>query len=231
MAKNEKNTEFSCRIHERYWLALDGLSTRVQNDVLGALVRAFFTGDSQADSLKGIARNMYLSLEEPVLFSRKRAIAGKKGGEAKGQANMEANAKQNGKQTTKQNASLKENREKREEIIESECVLATGIGEKQNAPTLNEISDFFQSKGGTEQAATRFYRHYAAQGWKSGSGQPIENWQLKAEQWIDEDAPTTQQQPQEPPRIAYCPKCHEERESVSPGLFRCNDCEITWRAE
>lgn len=28
--------------------------------------------------------------------------------------------------------------------------------------------------------------------------------------------------------IAICPKCRIERESVSPGVFRCPECDITW---
>lgn len=241
MKKNEKTNEFSCRIHERYWDALDGLSIRVQNDVLGALVRAFFTGESQEDKLKGIARNLYVSLEEPVFFSRKRALAGRKGGEANAQTNSEANReakakqndKQSGKQTHKQSGkqkpSLIEIRDKREE---SECVLRvdTLLEEKQHTPTLDEISTFFQARGCSEQAASRFYRHYAAQGWKRGNGNQITDWRLVAEQWIEEDG-SSKSEPLDVPDSAQCPRCGHDCSPIDEGspVFACGDCNITFR--
>ena len=242
-----KNIEFSCRIHKRYWDALQGLTMRQQNDILGALVRAFFTGDSQTEKLKGITRNIYVSLEEPVFFSRVKALAGQKGGVAKAQAKAKqtgkqtpskaladgvADGKQTGKQTGKQKPSLKENREKRIENIDSVLIVDTTLGVAQTH-TINDLISFFTSHGSTEQAARKFEQHYSAQGWKRANGLPITDWKPLAEMWIANDSQAAPTQKPENPETANCPECGLACNPIASGssLFRCNSCGITWRAE
>ena len=239
-----KNIEFSCRIHKRYWDALQGLTMRQQNDILGALVRAFFTGDSQTEKLKGVTRNLYVSLEEPVFFSRMKALAGQKGGVAKAQAKAKqtgkqtpskaladgiADGKQTGKQTGKQKPSLKENRDKRIENIDSVLVVDTTL-EVAQTHTINDLISFFTSHGSTEAAARKFEQHYSAQGWKRANGLPITDWKPLAEMWIADDGQTAKATA---PAVMECPSCGREREAIKPGspVFHCPSCVITWRAE
>ena len=50
------------------------------------------------------------------------------------------------------------------------------------------ILQYFTDKGYPENEAELFYNHYSAQGWVTGSGLPITNWKLKAENWHKEQS-------------------------------------------
>lgn len=49
-----------------------------------------------------------------------------------------------------------------------------------------EITDYFIAKGYPAEEAESFFNHYEAQGWVTGSGLPISNWKVKAENWHKE---------------------------------------------
>lgn len=50
------------------------------------------------------------------------------------------------------------------------------------------ILQYFTDKGYPEEQGEQFYNHYSAQGWVTGSGLPITNWKLKAENWHKEQS-------------------------------------------
>ena len=48
------------------------------------------------------------------------------------------------------------------------------------------ITQYFEGRNYPKEEAELFYNHYAGQGWVTGSGLPIVNWKLKAENWHKE---------------------------------------------
>ena len=52
-----------------------------------------------------------------------------------------------------------------------------------NLINFNDVKDYFKFQGSPE-FADDFFNHYEAQGWVTGSGRRIINWQYKANQWI-----------------------------------------------
>lgn len=49
---------------------------------------------------------------------------------------------------------------------------------------LAEVISFFSSQSAPPELASRFFNHYSANGWRQGSGLPIQSWQAQAEKWI-----------------------------------------------
>jgi len=242
--------EIACMIFESYWDVLSNLPTRrKRNDMCGALVEAFFTGNSCADRFKGETLGVYMQLEERMFYSRKKAIAGRAGGVAKSQAkrlanalanplantladgvandvadgvaNAQAKAQANAKQSAKPKTKTKN-----KYLVDSECVVDKALEEH----TQTAISDYFKAKGASDDLATRFYRNYAAQGWKRANGQPVTDWRILADQWIEEESEPAKKAT---PAVSPCPECDVLCSPLSDGspLFRCESCGITWRAE
>ena len=107
------------KFYKSYFDGLDGLTVKMQNDMIGSAVRFFFTGESQADRFKVPYWNVYKQLEDRILLSKMRAEAGAEGGKQK--------AKQNPKQTSskpvakaKQNASTPPSDKRKRKEIEKE---------------------------------------------------------------------------------------------------------------
>lgn len=70
-----------------------------------------------------------------------------------------------------------------------------GVGEKEKTPAIEEVLEYARQQnsiagiGGfpcTDEQATDFFHHYAAQGWIAGNGIPIHNWQHKLREWAKE---------------------------------------------
>jgi len=57
---------------------------------------------------------------------------------------------------------------------------------KENRFNKEKILQYFSDKRYPETEAELFYNHYESQGWVTGSGLPITNWKLKAENWHKE---------------------------------------------
>ena len=133
-------------IQQDYLKSLRGLSEAEEDSIFGALVRAFFTGESQEGRFEKADNpfllNIYIGLETQLMRSRRNAIAGSKGGKKRSE-NMRA------------------------------------------------------SKGATK----------------------------RANEQDDNAANDTER------HIALCPRCFKERESESPHIFYCPECDITWRTE
>lgn len=248
--------EIAFLFYEGYWNVLTKLPTRRKRcDMCGALVEAFFTGESCADRFKGETLAVYLQLEDRMFHSRKKAFAGREGGKQSGkqnaskvpskaqanheatmqatsQANHEATGQANTQAKRKQSAKPKEKEKEKENLPSSVCVLDTFPDGQANTHTTQEFTDFFIANGSTTQAAKRFMQHYAAQGWKRSNGLEIVDWHPLALMWIDGDGKT------EPPKTAYpetldCPSCGIQCSPIADNspVFRCDSCGITWRAE
>lgn len=57
-----------------------------------------------------------------------------------------------------------------------------------SAPALDDVVNVFRRDGFDATVAQSFHDHYTAQGWMSGNGQRIVNWQAKAKRWMVEEA-------------------------------------------
>ena len=125
MATKEKELAFL--FYESYWRVLENMPTqRKRSDMCGALVEAFFTGESCADRFKGEVLAVYMQLEE-----RMRA---KQGGKQKVKQTRKQKVKQKVKQTPSKHASLRL-RGKRKRIQLSLCVLLKPIQGKAHTQT------------------------------------------------------------------------------------------------
>ena len=67
--------------------------------------------------------------------------------------------------------------------------------ERDKNPTLEQVLEYARQQnemagvGGfpvTQEQASDFYHHYAAQGWVAGNGIPIWNWKPKLREWVKE---------------------------------------------
>lgn len=61
-------------IPDDMWEAIEGQSKTVQDAVVGAVVRLYFTGEEDG-SLKGVSRALFVAFRERVVLSRKRSDA------------------------------------------------------------------------------------------------------------------------------------------------------------
>lgn len=48
------------------------------------------------------------------------------------------------------------------------------------APTIDEVSDYFTKEGYEADLATTFFKYYDAADWKDKKGEPVKNWKQKA---------------------------------------------------
>ncbi len=48
------------------------------------------------------------------------------------------------------------------------------------APKLEDVKEYFKSKGYTNESACKFYEYYDTTGWRGANGSPILNWKSKA---------------------------------------------------
>lgn len=55
-------------------------------------------------------------------------------------------------------------------------------------PTPKLVQEYFFSKGYPLEEAEKFFNHFEAQNWVTGSGVPITNWRVKAENWHKEES-------------------------------------------
>jgi hypothetical protein len=55
-------------------------------------------------------------------------------------------------------------------------------------PTPKLVQEYFFSKGYPLEEAEKFFNHFEAQDWVTGSGVPITNWRVKAENWHKEES-------------------------------------------
>ena len=243
--------EIAFLFYEGYWNVLTKLPTRRKRcDMCGALVEAFFTGESCADRFKGETLAVYSQLEERMFHSRKKAFAGREGGkqsaskpaskaQATSQATFQANYEANRQATSqanheakcKQSAKPKEKEKEKEKQPIDSCVVETFSDGQASTHTTQDFVNFFTANGSTAQAAKRFMQHYAAQGWKRSNGLEIVDWQPLALMWIDGDGKTEPKATY--PETLCCPSCGRSCNAIAENspVFHCNSCGITWRAE
>lgn len=76
----------------------------------------------------------------------------------------------------------------------------------KQAPTFQQVHEFFVRQGKTEADAQRFFNHYDGLGWMKGIT-PITNWAAFASTWIANPLPTNKPKPQE--QDTYLPNAED----------------------
>lgn len=63
-----------------------------------------------------------------------------------------------------------------------------GKNKEVNRPDINEVIEFYKSKGFPEALAKQFYEYYEAGNWTDGKGQKVKNWKQKSlSVWMKDD--------------------------------------------
>lgn len=123
-------------------------------------------------------------LSKPNLdASKRKAISGKAGGQAKQNGSKaEANGKQNASKTQanekqEQNASEKENEKENKKEKENECYIRARF----TAPTFAQVAEYCRERGNRVDPQ-RFLDYYTANGWKVGKN-PMKDWKAAVRTW------------------------------------------------
>lgn len=195
-------------VQDDFWEAMEEQPLRVQDEVLGALTRLFFTGDEHPP-IKGVSKALFVAFRDRVLIAKKRSCAGKSKRdqneikpaiktESKQQSKRNQNDNQNDNQN--QNDLLKSESESKKEI-EKENLTRNSTepenlptpnssppvnrGAKFRAPTTEEVAQYAKEANLTIDAAL-FCDHYASKGWKVGKS-PMKDWKAAARNWDRRD--------------------------------------------
>lgn len=184
-------------IQDDFWEALEEMPTEVQNEVIGALTRTFYTGEVDTE-LKGASKAIYIALRDRVLIARKKAAAGR----SKKDQTEEQNANQNGNQNADQNEiktaiktegvllkseSESKSKNKRENTLVVADAPTKVEGGRFTPPTPSQVEAYAKARGQTIDGS-RFCDFYASKGWKVGKS-PMKDWQACVRTWLARDNP------------------------------------------
>lgn len=159
------NDSLHVKFYKSYFDGLEGLTVKMQNDMIGSAIRFFFTGESQADRFKVPYWNVYKQLEDRILLSKMRAEAGAEGGKQKAKQTSSkplANSKQ--KASTPPSDKRKRKRERKEREIVDDDVLQTPMleGPDEIAYEPGEFAHFMAE-------GMRLYNEATGQNWMAAS--------------------------------------------------------------
>ena len=235
---------------------LDGLSDKDTGEIVGALVSAFLTGESQEDRFRGrkgkkaLLWNIYKGLDTAMLKRRKCALAGRDGGKAR--ASNQAKRYQANIQAPLENATNLEARSKKLEVSNDDVVVLETLykgTDPQGFPGFEAeaMREFNAATGKNYLTTTAKARKGMLDAFRAGRTiddvrrvmADVAKWPPRMQTldavWADgrfEMHVNRQEwaEPVEYPGEATCPKCGEERAQIVPGMYRCDNCDITWRA-
>ncbi len=192
-------------IQDDFWEAMEEQPAKVQDEVLGALARLFFTGE--VAELKGVSKALFVAFRDRVLLARKRSDAGK--------SKRSSNDDQNGDQTDEQNANQNGDQkpikpeskpgtngdqnsdQNRNDLLKSERESEKERereGEKPRKggrfapPTPAQVREYAEAAG-LAIDAERFCDYYAAQGWKLSNGNQMRDWKAAVRNWVAREKP------------------------------------------
>lgn len=185
-------------VQDDFWEAMEEQPAKVQDEVLGALARLFFTGE--ASKLRGVSKALFVAFRDRVLIARKRSEAGK----SKARSNEDQNADQNGIKTpikTESNPGTNEDQsgdQNRSDLLKSESEsekesktlgspdVEPRVSGRFAPPTPEEVAAYaaeYAAEHGGSLDAHRFCDHYASKGWKIGKT-PMKDWKAAARNWM-----------------------------------------------
>ncbi|MEY8460108.1 hypothetical protein AALA69_03140 [Eggerthellaceae bacterium 24-137] len=184
-------------IQDDFWEAMEEQPAKVQDEVLGALARLFFTGE--ASEMRGVSKALFVAFRDRVLIARKRSEAGK--------SKARSNEDQNGIKTTiKTESKPGSNDDQNDDQNRSDLLKSESESEKERKaldspnvesrasgrfapPTPEEVAAYAAEYGaehGGSLDAHRFCDHYASKGWKIGKT-PMKDWKAAARNWMRDD--------------------------------------------
>ena len=199
-----ERTQFT--FYESFYQAL----ARIRKDsdrakAYDALVRyALYGEEPDTDSLPDSAAMVFIMAMPNIDASRKKAEAGRKGGERKDEAKRkqtasktEANAKQNASKTEAK--PKREREQEREQEREREQMLLSPLTSslrKFSPPSVEEVADYVREKGYAVDPEA-FVAFYASKGWKVGAA-PMKDWKAAVVTWARRERGETQKSPSAP---------------------------------
>lgn len=142
--------------------------------------------EPELDKMSDAAALAFIMAKPNLDASRKKAEAGRKGGESKD----EANAKQT---ASKPQANRKQEREQEREQDREQMLKESKKKSRAafQAPTKQEVEAYCKEKGYSIDPQ-RFIDYYQRQGWKLSNGQPMKDWQSAVRLWGREKKPTSE---------------------------------------
>lgn len=186
-------------VQDDMWEAVSELPRKQQDEVLGAMVRLFFTGGQTP--LKGTSKALFTAFRERVSISSKRSECGRRNGrrnrsgtEGKGRSKTEGKteseppSKTEGKGASETGAKTEPSiKEGEGDIIEKKKEPPMGgCKEKETPPrfkppTAAEVAGY-AGQAGLSLDAARFCDFYASKGWRVGSS-PMRDWRAACRNW------------------------------------------------
>lgn len=166
-------------VQEDFWMAVEDLPIKQQDEIIGALTRLFYTGEDT--ELKGVSKVAYVMARDRVLIARKRSAAGKSKAETNDNQNAEQNANQTANQTANQNdnqnasdllKSESESKSKSENLIN---------GGRFSPPTPEDVAAYAAEKGLCIDSH-RFCDYYTSKGWMVGKVK-MKDWRSAVRNW------------------------------------------------
>lgn len=176
-------------IQDDFWEACEELPAKSQDEVFGALVRLFYTGDTNPD-IKGVSKAVFIALRDRVLIAKKRSEAGKSSGKQNNEQTeikTESNANQTSHQTDEQSESKTEGHLlKSESESEKKSKGKKNPGVRFAPPTPEDVAAYAAEKG-IDIDPHRFVDYYASKGWKVGYS-PMRDWKAAVRNWARRDS-------------------------------------------
>ena len=186
-------------VQDDFWEAMEDQPPKVQDEVLGALTRLFFTGE--VAELKGVSKVLFVAFRERVLIARKRSDAGK----SKAQSNANQNGNQNSNKTesntgTNDESKAQSNANQNGNQNSNKPIKSESESEKErksesldpdksrskvkhfSPPSPAEVSAYAAERHSAIDAE-RFCDFYASKGWKVGKS-PMRDWKAAARNWM-----------------------------------------------
>lgn len=184
-------------IQDDFWEALEDMPTEIQNEVIGALTRTFYTGEVDTE-LSGASKAIYIALRERVLIARKKAAAGRSKKNQTENQTVEQTENQNAEQNEIKTAiktegvllkseSESKSKNKRKNTLVVANAPTKVEGGRFAPPTPAQVEAYAKARGQTIDAE-RFCDFYASKGWRVGKS-PMKDWQACVRTWLARDNP------------------------------------------
>lgn len=169
-------------IQDDFFESCDEIPSKQQDEVFGALVRYYFTGEEPdfKGATRATSKALFGLMRQRVDIAKAKAKAGSK---SKSNANQnEIKTESNANQNSSSLAKSKSKSKKKEEPPNGGSKKAAS---RFTPPTATEVSVYAEQSGITLDAE-RFCDFYASKGWMVGKG-PMRDWKAAARNWARRD--------------------------------------------
>lgn len=163
-------------IQDCYWDAVEKQPIKVQQEVIWALTKLYFTGEES--ELSATSESLFCMAKDRVLKARTKA--------------EQMRNKRSDKEATNDNTDdspclIESERESESESkSKRECVnkpISKRKGTSFKPPTFDEAESYRVEAGLNHTDTTQFLAHYEANGWVQARGKPIKDWKAAMRGW------------------------------------------------